>query len=74
MLLCGGFLWLWQAGATYSLVAVLILTVEASLVAEHRLWSSGSVVVVQGLSCSKACVIFLDQGLNPCPLHWQMDS
>ena len=21
-----------------------------------------------------ACVIFLDQGSNPCPLHWQVDS
>ena len=28
----------------------------------------------EGLSCSKACVIFLDQGLNPCLLHWQVDS
>ena len=27
-----------------------------------------------GLSCSKACGIFLDQGLNPCLLHWQADS
>ena len=27
-----------------------------------------------GLSCSVACGIFLDQGLNPCPLHWQADS
>ena len=35
---------------------------------------TGSVVVVQGFSCSMACGIFLDQGSNPCPLHWQMDS
>ena len=27
-----------------------------------------------GHSCSLACGIFLDQGLNPCPLHWQVDS
>jgi len=33
-----------------------------------------SVAVIQGLGCSKACVIFLDQGSNPCPLHWQVDS
>ena len=34
-----------------------------------------SVVVVHGLSCSVACGIFLDQGLNLCPhLHWQVDS
>ena len=35
---------------------------------------SGSVVVAHGLSCSVACGIFPDQGLNPCPLHWQGDS
>ena len=33
-----------------------------------------SIVVAQGLSCSTAWGIFLDQGLNPCPLHWQTDS
>ena len=39
------------------------------------LLSTGSrVVVVPGLSCSKACGIFLDQGLNPCLLHRQVDS
>ena len=27
-----------------------------------------------GLSCSAACGIFLDQGWNPYPLHWQADS
>ena len=27
-----------------------------------------------GLSCSVACGIFLDQGSNPCLLHWQVDS
>ena len=27
-----------------------------------------------GLSCSTACGIFLDQGSNPCLLHWQADS
>ena len=26
------------------------------------------------LSCSTACGIFLDQGSNLCPLHWQADS
>ena len=36
--------------------------------------SAGSVVVAHGLSCSAACGIFPDQGLNPCPLHWQADS
>ena len=35
---------------------------------------SGSVVVAHGPSCYVACEIFPDQGLNPCPLHWQADS
>ena len=35
---------------------------------------AGSVVVAPGLSCSAACGIFPDQGSNPCPLHWQVDS
>ena len=26
------------------------------------------------LSCFAGCGVFLDQGLNPCPLHWQLDS
>ena len=43
------------------------------------LWSTGStragsVAVAHGPSCSAACGIFPDQGLNPCPLHWQADS
>ena len=37
-------------------------------------WSTGSVVVVQGLSCSVACGVFPYQGSNPCPLHWEADS
>ena len=35
---------------------------------------AGSVVVAHRPSCSAACGIFPDQGLNPCPLHWQADS
>ena len=35
---------------------------------------TGSVVVAHGPSCSEACGIFPDQGLNPCSLHWQADS
>ena len=38
------------------------LVVAAPRTREHR------------LSCPTACGLFLDQGLNPCPLHWQMDS
>ena len=36
---------------------------------EHRLNSCGPWVF-----CSMACGILLDQGLNPCLLHWQADS
>ena len=32
------------------------------------------IVVVHGLSCPKACKIFMDQGSHPCPLHGQADS
>ena len=43
------------------------------------LWSTGSgragsAIVAHGPSCSAARGIFPDQGLNPCPLHWQADS
>ena len=34
----------------------------------------GSVVVTHRLSRSLACEIFLDQGLNPCLLHQEVDS
>ena len=63
------------------LIAVVSLVVEhrlcgtwASVVVACGLESTGSVVVTQGLSCSSASGIFLDQGWNPCPLHWQVDS
>ena len=36
--------------------------------------STGSTVVTRGLSCSAACEVLPDQGLNPCPLHWQAAS
>ena len=32
------------------------------------------IVVVHGLNSSTARRIFPDEGLNPCPLHWQADS
>ena len=50
-----------ERGLLFIVVHGLLIAV-ASLVAEH------------GLSCSTACGIFPDQGLNPCPLHWQVDS
>ena len=47
----------------------------ASLVVKHGLrGEQASVVQPHGLSCPTASGIFLDQGLNLCPLHWQGDS
>ena len=44
------------------------------LVQSTALERLGSVIVAYELSCSVACGIFLDQGLNPYLLHWQADS
>ena len=59
-----------------------LLIVVASLIAEHGLWGTGSlivgaigsVVVAFGLRCPAACEIFPDQGSNLCALQWQADS
>ena len=64
-----------------------LLTAMASLVAEHRLsggtwaqqlWLPDSRAQAQelwcSLSCSAACGVFPDQGLNLCLLHWQADA
>ena len=45
-----------------------------SVAAALRLQSTGSVVVTHWLSCSVACGVFPNQGLNLCLLHWQLDS
>ena len=34
----------------------------------------GWAVVCTGPSCPSACGIFPEQGLNPCPPHWQAES
>ena len=51
-----------------------LLSAVASLVAEHRLESTGSVVVAHGLRWLTACGIFPDQESIRCLLHWQVDS
>ena len=50
------------------------LTIRPLLLRSTCSRRAGSVVVAHGPSCSAACGIFPDQGLNPCPLHWQADS
>ena len=61
---CGGF----------SCCEAQALGTWASAVAAHGLQSTGSVVVMNRLSCSLACGLLLEQILNPCPVHWQADS
>ena len=52
-----------------------LLIVVPSLVVEHRLYSMRASVAAAGrLSCSVACGILPDQGLNQCPLHCKADS
>ena len=74
-----GFVAAWSlvvASRDYSRVEVCsFLFVVSSLVAELWLWDTqASEVVVLGSSCSTACEILSDWGLNPCLLHWQADS
>ena len=54
------------SGGYFLVVMHELLVVEASLVAEHRLQSAGSVTVALGLSCSPACGIFPDHGSKKC--------
>ena len=62
-----------ERGLLFVAVRGLLIAV-ASLVGSTGSRHVGSVVVAHGLSCSAARGIFPDQGLNPCPLHWQADS
>ena len=66
LLRCVGFSLGWLL-----LLRRMALGAWASVLVAHGLYSIGSVVVAHGLSCSAACGIFLDQGSNSCPLHWQ---
>ena len=71
-------LWVFVAAGRLSLIVVSggysCCSAWASLVAEHGQCRglAGSVVVAHRLSCPAACEVFLQQGLNPCPLHWQV--
>ena len=74
------FLQLQQAGR-WGEWGLLFLSVPQPLIVggfsccrAQALGALASIVMVHGLSCSMACRIFPDQGLNPCPLHWQTNS
>ena len=66
-------MYLFTQGLFFLLVGRL-LTAVTSLVGTAQCCGSGSVVVAHGRDCSAACGIFPDQGLNPGPQHWQVDS
>ena len=80
------FLWLQCVGATlrccgqtshggsFSCCRAQALGAGFSNCSSQALEHTSSVVVVHGLSCSSARGIITDQGLNPSPLHWQVDS
>ena len=74
LLLCSGFLSLCWVGATLRCGAQASHCGGLSCCRTRALGPWASVVVAGGLSCSMACGIFPDQGLNPCSLHWQVDS
>ena len=68
-----GLLELW--GPCFSWPWLLLLQSTGSRVFRlQQLQFQGSVAAAYQLSCSRACGIFPDQGLNLCPLHWQVDS
>ena len=86
-LFCFAGFFLVVASRGYSLVTVhRLLIVVVSLVAEHALGHTASIVVAHGLSgrdtraleyglnCSKACGIFPNRGSNPHLLHCPVDS
>ena len=72
-----GYFSLWCAG--FSLQWLLLLQSTDST---HPVFSSCGLqapehrlnVAAHELICSTACGMFLNQELNPCPLHWQADS
>ena len=65
-------------------LSLAVVSGDCSLVVVHGfslqqlllLHKTGFVVHGLGMwfSCPMACGIFLNQGSNPCPLHWQVDS
>jgi len=63
-------MWAFSCGEQQLLSWYTGFSTVASPVAEHRLQSIGSGVVLHRLSCFKACGIFPDHRLNLCYLPW----
>ena len=72
--LCVGFLQLWQVGGHSSSRCAGLSPSRPLLLRSTGSRRAGSAIVAHGPSRSAARGIFPDQGLNPCPLHWQADS
>ena len=79
-LLCAGFLVAVSGGCSLSPCTGLSLWCLSRCRAQSLgPWASVAAVLTlshcgTGLSCPMACGISPDQGLNPAPLHWQVDS
>jgi len=56
------------AGVASPVVVHGVEGMQALVIAVPGIYSTGSAVVVHGLSCPTACGILPDQRLNPCPL------
>ena len=69
-----GSLWLWWTGPALHFSAWTAHCSDFSCHGGQALAVRRSVVEAHGLSCPAARGIFLDQGLNLCPLHWQVQS
>ena len=72
------WLFFWGEGAVLGLFCFALASLVAVGITLHcraqalGMWAS--VVAAHRLSCPAACGILLNQGSNPCPLHWQWDS
>ena len=77
LLLCQFFLscsvWASHCGG-FSVEACQLQSTWASVAAALRLLSTGSIVVMNALSCPVVCGTFPDQGSNLCLLQWQAYS
>ena len=64
----------WECGLLCIVVGYALFIGVASLVAEHRRESAGSVVVMRGPTCCAAYESLLKQESSWCPLHCKADS
>ena len=79
LLRCAGFLWSLRAVANFHCCPrashhSVLWSTGSRVCGPQQLKHVGSKVAASRFRCSAACGIFSDQGLNPCPLHWQADS